>query len=81
MNGNPSAPRPLGVGKGARVKLSAEHGTVELAEPDDRLKVGDKLEFIVGYSDFTTYVHEEMFAIRKGIVEQVWPVLGRGKLR
>ena len=81
MNGTPSAPRPLGLENGARVKLSAEHGTVELSEPDDRLKVGDKLEFIVGYSDFTTYVHEEMFAIRDGMVEQVWPVLGRGKLR
>ncbi|HVB97619.1 MAG TPA: DSD1 family PLP-dependent enzyme [Chloroflexota bacterium] len=81
MNGTPAAPRPLGLGKDAQVKLSAEHGTVELSEPDDRLKVGDKLEFIVGYSDFTTYVHEEMFAIRDGMVEQVWPVLGRGKLR
>lgn len=81
MNGNQGTPRPLGVEGVTKVRLSAEHGSIELEEPNDRLKVGDKIEFIVGYSDFTTYVHEEMFGIRGGIVEQVWPILGRGKLR
>jgi D-serine deaminase-like pyridoxal phosphate-dependent protein len=81
MNGNQGVPRPLGLEGVQRVGLSAEHGTIVLAEPNESLKVGDKLEFIVGYSDFTTYVHEEMYAIRRGLVEQVWPILGRGKLR
>jgi D-serine deaminase-like pyridoxal phosphate-dependent protein len=81
MNGNQGAPRPLGLEGPAKVRLSAEHGSVELEVPNETLKVGDKLEFIVGYSDFTTYVHEEMFAIRNGTVEQIWPILGRGKLR
>lgn len=81
MNGNQGAPRPLGVEGVKKVRLSAEHGTIDLEEPADQPKVGDKIEFIVGYSDFTTYVHEEMFATRDGIVEQVWPILGRGKLR
>jgi D-serine deaminase-like pyridoxal phosphate-dependent protein len=81
MNGNMGAPRPVGLEGVEKVRLSAEHGTIELAEPNERLKVGDKLELIVGYSDFTTYVHEEMFATRNGLVEQVWPILGRGKLR
>jgi D-serine deaminase-like pyridoxal phosphate-dependent protein len=81
MNGNMGSPRPLGLTGATKVRLSAEHGSVELETPNDTLKIGDKLEFIVGYSDFTTYVHEELFAIRNGSVEQVWPVLGRGKLR
>jgi len=81
MNGTPATPRPLGLEGVAKVRLSAEHGTIDLEVPNDRVKVGDKVEFIVGYSDFTTYVHEEMFAIRNGTVEQVWPILGRGKLR
>ncbi len=81
MNGNMGTPRPLGLTGVTRVRLSAEHGSIELDEPNDRLRVGDKLEFVVGYSDFTTYLHEEMFAIRDGVVEQVWPILGRGKLR
>lgn len=81
MNGNQGTPRPLGVEGVKRLRLSAEHGTIDLEVPNHQLRVGDKIEFIVGYSDFTTYVHEEMFAIRNGIVEQVWPILGRGKLR
>jgi D-serine deaminase-like pyridoxal phosphate-dependent protein len=81
MNGNMGSPRPLRLENVVKVGLSAEHGTVTLSEPNDTLKVGDKLEFIVGYSDFTTYVHEEMYATRGDLVEQVWPILGRGKLR
>lgn len=81
MNGNAGTPRPIGLDGVEKVRLSAEHGSVELGEPNDSLKVGDKLEFVVGYSDFTTYVHEEMFATRDDVVEQVWPILGRGKLR
>ena len=81
MNGNMGSPRPLGLAGVTKVGLSAEHGTVLLEAPSDQPRVGDKLEFIVGYSDFTTYVHEEMYATRGNVVEQVWPILGRGKLR
>jgi len=81
MSSKMAVPRPLGVGKTERVGLSAEHGRIMLEQPNTSLKVGDKLEWIVGYSDFTTFLHEEVYATRDGIVEQVWPVLGRGKLR
>ncbi|MBX6771582.1 MAG: DSD1 family PLP-dependent enzyme, partial [Chloroflexi bacterium] len=81
MNGNQGMPRPLGIEGVQRLRLSAEHGTIDLDRPNDAIRVGDKIEFIVGYSDFTTYLHDEMYAIRNGIVEQVWPILGRGKLR
>ncbi len=81
MSNNAGIPRPLDVGTVAKVSLSAEHGVIELAEPNDRLRVGDKVEWIAGYSDSTTFLHDEMYAIRDGTVEQVWPVLGRGKLR
>jgi D-serine deaminase-like pyridoxal phosphate-dependent protein len=63
------------------VGLSAEHASIHLAEPNNELKVGDKVEWIVGYSDFTTFLHDEMYALRDEVIEQVWPVLGRGKLR
>ena len=35
----------------------------------------------VGYTDTTVHLHEELYAVRDGRVEAVWPVLGRGKLR
>jgi D-serine deaminase-like pyridoxal phosphate-dependent protein len=81
MSRSQAMPRPLNVGKVARVGLSAEHASIHLEEPNTDLKVGDKVEWIVGYSDFTTFLHDEMYALRDDVVEQVWPVLGRGKLR
>jgi D-serine deaminase-like pyridoxal phosphate-dependent protein len=86
MSSDAALPRPLIDAPVQKVALSAEHVTVELASAaelasDAELAVGDKLEFIVGYSDTTTMLHEELYAVRKGRVEAIWPVLGRGKLR
>jgi D-serine deaminase-like pyridoxal phosphate-dependent protein len=63
------------------VGLSAEHATIELVDPSSSPHVGDKIEFVVGYTDTTVHLHEELYAVRDGRVEAVWPVLGRGKLR
>ncbi len=81
MSGDSALPEPLGVGKVKSVSLSAEHARIDLEEPNTTLKVGDKIEFVVGYSDTTVHLHEEMYGIRDGLVEVVWPILGRGKLR
>jgi D-serine deaminase-like pyridoxal phosphate-dependent protein len=81
MSSNAAPPRPLGLEGIEAVSLSAEHGKVELSAPNTSLKVGDKLEWVCGYSDTTVHLHEEMYATRDGRVEQVWPILGRGKLR
>jgi D-serine deaminase-like pyridoxal phosphate-dependent protein len=81
MSSDAAVPRPIGLEGVKSVSLSAEHGRIELEEPNTALKVGDKLEFVVGYSDTTVHLHEEMFGIREGHVEVVWPILGRGKLR
>jgi D-serine deaminase-like pyridoxal phosphate-dependent protein len=81
MSSDAAVPRPLLAEKVKSVSLSAEHAGVELAEPNTSLKVGDKLEFVVGYTDTTTHLHEELYGIRDGKVEVVWPVLGRGKIR
>ena len=45
------------------------------------LKIGDKIELYVPYSDFTTVLHDQFFGIRNGRLEIVWPILGRGKLQ
>jgi D-serine deaminase-like pyridoxal phosphate-dependent protein len=81
MSAEAASPRPMVAGPVARVRLSAEHGVIDLAAPCAEPRVGDKVEWIVGYSDTTTFLHEELYATRDGIVEQIWPVLGRGKLR
>ncbi|MCX6022869.1 MAG: hypothetical protein NTZ05_14305 [Chloroflexi bacterium] len=81
MSSDSSVPEPLGLAGVKSANLSAEHARIELTEPNTTLRVGDKLEWVVGYSDTTVHLHEEMYGIRDGRVEVVWPVLGRGKLR
>ncbi len=81
MSCDAAMPRPLIEAPVARMALSAEHATIELAEGTSALQVGDKIEFVVGYSDTTTMLHDELYAVRDGRVEAAWPILGRGKLQ
>jgi D-serine deaminase-like pyridoxal phosphate-dependent protein len=83
MSSDAAAPRPLlpGGTTVTRVGLSAEHATIQLGEPSDLPRVGDKIEFVVGYSDTTVFLHDELYGTRDGRVEVAWPILGRGKLR
>jgi len=74
-------PEPLGLGPVRAARLSAEHGTIELNDPSETPRVGDRLEWVVGYPDKTVHLHEEIHATRNGRIEAVWPVLGRGKIR
>jgi D-serine deaminase-like pyridoxal phosphate-dependent protein len=81
MSSDGAVPEPL-LGMPVRsVGLSAEHATIELESESNTPGVGDKIEFVVGYTDTTVHLHEELFATREGRVEAVWPVAGRGKLR
>ncbi len=63
------------------VRLSAEHCELKLGPESQRLKIGDKVELVVGYGDFTTVLHDEFFGFRNNQLETVWPILGRGKLQ
>ncbi len=80
MSSDAAAPMPLGV-VAERVGLSAEHGTIVLAEANDKPRIGDKLELIVGYSDTTVHLHEEIVAVRNGRIEAVWRIAGRGRIK
>jgi D-serine deaminase-like pyridoxal phosphate-dependent protein len=75
------APIPIGIEQAQPIALSAEHGTIHLAEPSDSPKIGDKIEFRIGYSDQIVHLHEALFGVRNGIVEQIIPVLARGRLQ
>jgi D-serine deaminase-like pyridoxal phosphate-dependent protein len=54
--------------------LHAEHGIVQITDPNTAPKVGDKLEFWVAYADATVHLHREMYGIRDGIVEEVFKI-------
>ncbi|HEX4766678.1 MAG TPA: hypothetical protein VH414_10435 [Lichenihabitans sp.] len=61
--------------------MSAEHTTIELTVPSPTPRAGDVVELVVGYSDTTVHLHEEIVALRDGMVEEVWPVSARGKFK
>lgn len=57
-----------------------EHGIIVLKNPNRALEVGEKVEFVPGHCDTTVNLHNVFFAVRKGIVEAVWPVEARGRV-
>jgi D-serine deaminase-like pyridoxal phosphate-dependent protein len=82
LPGYDSPPAPVGLAQKVRkVISSAEHGALELERPNETLEVGDLLDFVVGYSDGTVYLHDILVGVRNGLVECTWPILGRGKLQ
>jgi D-serine deaminase-like pyridoxal phosphate-dependent protein len=62
-------------------RLSAEHGWLELAPSASDLRIGDRLELIPGYTDFTNVLHDEFYVFRGGKLVAIWPLAGRGKIR
>ncbi|HZT31498.1 MAG TPA: alanine racemase [Bryobacteraceae bacterium] len=70
-------PRPLGLGAIKSLVLSAEHGNVELEQPNSAHRVGDLITFIPGYTDSTVCLHDELCVLRNGLLEAVWAIPGR----
>jgi D-serine deaminase-like pyridoxal phosphate-dependent protein len=81
MSGDAALPQPRGLPPVRLVKLSAEHATIELESASAVPAVGDRIELVVGYSDTTVHLHEEIVAMRAGRIEAIWRVAGRGKLK
>jgi D-serine deaminase-like pyridoxal phosphate-dependent protein len=80
---NPDVAMPVVAGfDDAQVKrLSAEHCELTLGPNSRKLKIGDKVELVVGYGDFTTVLLDEFYGFRGDTLEVIWPILGRGKLQ
>ncbi len=81
MSEDAAIPSPIGLPAIKTIKLSAEHTTVELERPSESPKIGDRIEFVVGYSDTTVHLHEEMIGLRGGRIEEVWRIAGRGRIK
>ncbi|MEO8075354.1 MAG: DSD1 family PLP-dependent enzyme [Acidobacteriota bacterium] len=56
-----------------------EYGSLRLQNPSRELKVGDQVQITPGHCDTTVNLYNVFFAVRKGIVEDVWPIEGRGR--
>lgn len=73
-------PWPEGLDDIASVACSAEHTRIEFQSPTS-LRIGDQVEFVVGYSDTTVNLNDTLYGVRDGRVEAVWPIAGRGRTR
>ncbi len=81
MSRHPAFPEPLDVGEVKSLNLSAEHATIDVAAPRTFPGVGDRVEFVAGYSDSTVFLHDHLYGVRGGYLEVIWPILGRGKIQ
>jgi D-serine deaminase-like pyridoxal phosphate-dependent protein len=67
-NGLPSIKRSTGL----RVKaLHIEHTVIAITDPAVAIEVGDKLEMSVHFLDQTLGLHDHLYGIRRGEVEEV----------
>ena len=55
-------------------RLNAEHGIIDLKDPSASVQVGDQIEIWVHYSDATINLHDRMYGIRNGQIEEVFQV-------
>ena len=71
-------PLVVGLDDAQATRLSAEHCELKLGPKSQDLKIGDKVELVIGYGDFTTVLHDNFYGFRKDRLEVVWPIQGRG---
>jgi D-serine deaminase-like pyridoxal phosphate-dependent protein len=74
-----ATPEPMDL-TGATYGVSGdEYGALRLQDPSRELEVGDQVRILPGHCDTTVNLHNVYFAVRKGVVEHVWPIEGRGR--
>jgi D-serine deaminase-like pyridoxal phosphate-dependent protein len=62
-------------------KLSEEHGWIDTSESNEEFSVGDRVEFIIPHVCTTINLHDSLIGLRDGVVENVWEVKARGKVK
>jgi hypothetical protein len=77
----PTQPMPIGLDGMKEIKFSAEHIRIDLATPSENPQLGERLQFMVGYSDSTVCLHDNLYCTRNGILEATVPLLARGKFQ
>jgi len=71
ISGERGLPSVKGIG-GLRLRaLHAEHAPIDLVDPCAPVEVGDKIEVAVSYHDGTVHLHQQMYGVRKGLVEEI----------
>lgn len=80
MNIEVAIPEVINVDGVEIAALHAEHGLLELKDSDSKLAPGDRIDFIVGYGDYTVNLYDRIYAVRRGVIEAIWEITARGKI-
>jgi D-serine deaminase-like pyridoxal phosphate-dependent protein len=62
-------------------RMNEEHGYVDITRAERAFSVGDRVRIIPNHICAAVNLHEQVYGIRSGQVEEVWKVEGRGKLQ
>ncbi|HXM41255.1 MAG TPA: alanine racemase, partial [Bryobacteraceae bacterium] len=62
-------------------KMNEEHGYLDVRECARKFEIGERLCIIPNHVCVAVNLHERIYGIRNGEVEEVWEVAGRGKLQ
>ena len=61
--------------------MNEEHGFIDTRQAGRSFSVGNRLRIIPNHICPAVNLHERVYGLRSGEVEQVWEVEGRGKLQ
>jgi D-serine deaminase-like pyridoxal phosphate-dependent protein len=61
--------------------LSEEHGVVDLSACAERPRVGEVVHVVPNHCCVVSNMVDELYGVRDGAVEVVWPVAARGRVR
>ena len=62
-------------------KMNEEHGFIDLISAERSFEIGEKVNIIPNHICVVVNLHEYVYGVRGGLVEEVWNVEGRGKLQ
>ena len=60
-------------------RLSAETSCLHYMDPEKKLKLGERLEIVPNNATLVINIHDRIYGVRNGMVEEVIPVTGRGR--
>jgi D-serine deaminase-like pyridoxal phosphate-dependent protein len=62
-------------------KMNEEHGFIDLSQAERTFAIGEKVRIIPNHICVAVNLHEYVYGVRNGKVEEVWNVEARGKLQ
>jgi D-serine deaminase-like pyridoxal phosphate-dependent protein len=62
-------------------KMNEEHGYVDIRECKNAPAVGERVQVLPNHICVAVNLHERIYGVRQGTVEESWTVAGRGKLQ